>query len=430
MKLETGMWSLGVAIVAGCGSGGSADDCYGTPEGYSPACYEGDYEPPYDDYDDDGGPSQDDEDELEPACRSDLDCPLGYCLSSASEASTCVPLPKIPVCDSTQPLQLAWVAREGRAVGVVGRTDAAQRLLLIAEGDEAPAWLDAEADATPTELPIELRAEESVVGLEEADLDGDGDDDLLVTLSGEVRSRLVSLLQDEAGEYAPVDGLELVGPTGPASLRRDGDGGLEVYLRSFGGYLSRAPSRGDGTFAAPIPSPWGGQEVLDHVVAPLQSASHDDVLALVRENEDASAVVDGLIGGLLVGFGLPGPADRRIFADASRGYVVTVEPAGESAVLLERFFAGVDVDADVSVVKAGNATLLGSAMADFDGDGQGDLVLLRDQPQLHVVYGVSSDDACVATFDLESSFDAVLAPSSGTGRGVVLSGPDGVLAVR
>lgn len=278
MKLRAWMWNLGVvgvAVLPACNGGkGSGDGCHATPEGYSAECYyEDDH---YDDYDGyDGYDGYDDYDQV--ACREDADCSLGFCENPASTLSQCVAYPRIPQCEDERPLDLAWVRlgdARGRAAGVVGRSGEPQRILMTdadVGGSIAPLSIaDAETGATAVELPLQLLDAETPVGLEEADLDADGEVDLLVTLANTDATRVVPLLQEDDGSYTPSDAVLFEGRLGAAKLRRDAEGGHTLYVLGENGQLLQSTSLRGGTFAAVEPSPWSAEWVRDFAVAPVQ----------------------------------------------------------------------------------------------------------------------------------------------------------------
>ncbi len=258
----------------------------------------------------------------------------------------------------------------------------------------------------------------------------DEDLDLLVTLGSADATRVVPLLRQDDGSYTPSDAVRFEGPGGAAKLRRDAEGGHTLYILGEDGQLRQSTGLRDGTFAAVEPSPWSAEWVRDFAVAPVQDASSDDVVLVVQEDDDQLSRIDALIGGERFEYEPVGSWLRQIFIDPRLGYLLTVDDAGGSKVLIERFIAGQSSSLESLVSNRASGPLRSSALADLDGDGQGDIVLLHSEPELHVVFGVTSDAACVQTVEIMTDLDTVLTPSSGTGDGVVVTGPKGVLAIQ
>ena len=430
-EVQTWVWNLGVASLAltACGRGsGSDDSCYYSTDGFRSDCrYDDDYGYDYDpgDYED-----HDDDDPVF-GCRDDGDCPRGYCSNGGSHSSECIDFPTIPACPTERPLEISWVRQgegSGTAAGVIGRSGEPQTILMVDADGVALGLARAESDAELTALPFTPEPDELAIGLESADVDADGDDDLLLALRGESTTRLVSLILEDEGSYR-VEEVRFDALTGPAHLRRDSGGGMTVLVHTDAGQLSQVELDDRGVFGSPTQSPWGQEVVYDFAVAPVQTDATDDVVTLVQNGSGSHSVVDALIGGIRFAFGLRGDRERRIHADPLRGHLVTTKPVEEAA-RLQRFFAGENPSVDEVVVTQGAGTLQSSAMTDLDGDGQGDLVLQHREPFVHVVFAVSSADACVQTVPTSATLDTLLVPSSGTGRGVIVAGDKGVLAIR
>jgi len=153
------------------------------------------------------------------------------------------------------------------------------------------------------------------------------------------------------------------------------------------------------------------------------------LLVSVLTDSDAS-IIEAMLGGVRIALGLTGDPERRVFADPSVGSIVTVDTSRDDLTTVQSALAGDDVVGRMTLVDHGVDPVLEVAMTDMNGDGQGELVLLHGEGRLTVVYSVSSEDACVQTVETGTAFDAMLTPASGTGEGVVLSGPKGVLSAR
>ncbi len=441
MAVKTWMWNLGVvgvvATVGGCKDGKIADACHSTPEGYSAACYEeeDDYED-YENYDDYDYDYDYDQDYDEPECSDDDDCDRGVCEAAETSEAYCAPYPSIPVCSGAPEVGLTWVRQgtgTGSGVGLAGRAGEPQRMLLVGaevDGVEVPVSVaDVEAGAVPQPLPLELAGGETVVGIEQADLDADGDFDLLVTLSSELETRVVPLRSEADGVRVALDPVVFGEPAGAAKLRRLQDGTFSLFVHSATWSLLQADSLEEGGFAEPAPSPWGTEHVVDYAVAPLDGQTFDGLLAAVNTQNSNRSVIEALIDGIRVDLGLAGEPQRRVLADSLAGFVITADTTNYAFTSVESAFAGDDAVRTTRVDHLDNPVQQ-VAMTDMDADGQGELVLLHVDGNLSVVYSASSEDACVEAVLTGADFDTILTPASGTGEGVVLSGSKGLLSVR
>lgn len=369
-------------------------------------------------------------------CYSDDDCRLGVCVDPGDPRSYCESLPIPPPCDDAVALELAWVRQgegAGTAGGVVGRDDEAQRVLLlgvVVDGGTLPVALAAvEADAAAQALPVVLTETEQVIGLEQADLDGDADLDLLVSVRDEASMRIIPLLAQGGGSFEAGTDVVFEEAGGPAKLQRFADGGLQILARLDSGLLYEAASLGDGTFAGPTPSTWATEPIADFAVGPLDVPPSDDLLVARLVPEDGQSSLDALIDGGTVPVGMAGSAARGVFIDASLGSLITVDTSFDDFTYVQAALLGANAS-PTEVLLPQDAAPLASVVTDVDGDGSSDLVLLDQEGQAHVVFQVSRTEACTQSIDVKSAFDAVLAPGSGPEVGVVLSGPDGVLSVR
>ncbi len=286
-----------------------------------------------------------------------------------------------------------------------------------------------EADAAAQAVPVVLSEAEQVIGLEQANLDGDADLDLLVSIRGDAGLRVVPLLRQEDGSYAAGVDVVFEGPGGPAKLRSLADGGLQLLSRLDSGLLFEASSLGDGTFSPPTSVTWAAEPIADFAVGPLDLAESDDVLAAVLGPEEGQSVLDALLDEGELPVGVTGNASRSVFVDAWLGHFIALDPSLDGVIGLETAMLGVNASADDLLVLH-EAAVVSTAVADVDGDGFSDLVSVDEFGQASVVFRVSSAEACTQTLDTRSLFDAALAAGSGSEVGVVLSGPEGVLSVR
>lgn len=369
-------------------------------------------------------------------CYGDEDCRDGVCVDPGKEWSYCEPLPIPPPCGEDVVLELAWVregAGAGTAAGVAGRGDEAQRVVLLGadlEGESLPVALAAvEADAAAQALPVTLTETEQVTGVEQADLDGDTDLDLLVSVRGDAGMRVVPLLAQVDGTFEAGANVVFEAPGGAAKLRRSADGGLQILARLDSGLLFEASSLGDGTFSAAAPSAWATNAIADFAVGPLDLAASDDILAAVLGPEEGQSSLDALVDGGSLPVGVVGGAARDVFIDAWLGHIITVDATAEGSTRVETAMLGVNALPSAVLVPQ-QAAPRAAVVTDVDGDGASDLVLLRETGGVTVVFQVSQAEACTQDIEAESAFDAALIPGSGSEVGVVLSGPQGVLSVR
>lgn len=470
MALKTWLWNLGAAgtavAAAGCGPAvavvGDTDgaETEGTDTVIAPTGEDTDtpttnpnetsydtydtYDTSYDTYDTYNDTYNDteysdsyyDTDDYGVDCYDDDDCRLGVCVDPGDPWSYCEPLPIPPPCGQDVVLELAWVRQgegAGTAAGVAGRGEEAPRVVLLGvgvDGGTLPVALaPVEADAAAQALPVVLTETEQVIGLEQADLDGDADLDLLVSVRDDASMRVVPLLAQADGSFEAGAEVVFEEAGGPAKLQRFADGSSQILTRLDSGLLFEAPSLGDGSFAAPTPSAWASEPIADFAVGLLDIGASDDLLAATLVPEDEQSSLDALIDGGALPIGMTGSAARGVFIDAWLGHLITVDTSFDEFTYVQTAMLGVNASpADVLVQQ--DAAPLASAVTDVDGDGSSDLVLLDQEGQVSVVFQVSRSEACTQAIDTKSAFDAVLAAGSGSEAGVVLSGPDGVLSVR
>ncbi len=368
-------------------------------------------------------------------CDTDDDCKLGECVDAGMPWAYCEPLPIPQECLDAVPIELAWVRQgegAGRVAGVAGRGDEPQQVVLTGadvDGDVAPVALaPVEADAVAQALPITPLETELVTGAEQVDLDGDTDLDLVVSLRDDAAMRVVPLLQQEDGTFVAGADVVFEGPGGPAKLRRFAGGGVDLLARLDSGLLFETSSLGDGTFSVPALSVWATDPIADFAVGQLDLVASDDVLASVL-GEDGQSSLEASIDGGALPVGISGAADRDVFIDARLGHLITVDTSGEGLVQVQTAELGVDASPE-SVLVPRETAPLAAVVSDVNGDGSSDLVLLGEAGQVTVVFQVSTPQACTQEIDAGAALDVALIPGSGSERGVVLSGPDGVLSVR
>ncbi len=464
VALKTWLWNLGAAgtvvAAAGCGPAvalpGDTDgdaDTEGTDTVILPTTpvSETDYNDSYSDsYHDSYYDSYNDSDNYnydtdyygydtddygDPECFGDEDCELGECVDPGEPGSYCDVLPIPQPCATDVQLELAWVRQgegAGTAAGVVGRGEEPRRVLLLGtdiEGEPAAvAVAGVETDAPALALPIVLAKTEQITGLEQADLDGDGGLDLLVSVRDDAGMRVVPLLErvDAPFEVAPAVVFE--GPGGPARLRRLADGGLQILARLDSGLLFEASSLGDGTFSAPTSSGWATDPIAGFAVGPLDLAASDDVLAAVLGPEEGQSSLDALIDGGSLPVGVTGSASREVFIDAWLGHFVTIDTSPGDFTYVQAGMLGVNAPAEQVLVPQDVAPRM-AVVTDVDGDGFSDLVSIHESGQVTVVFQVARAEACIQNLGIKGTFDTALAAGSGSERGVVLSGPSGVLSV-
>lgn len=369
-------------------------------------------------------------------CYGDEDCRLGVCVDPGRPWSYCEPLPIPQPCPEDAALELAWVRQgegAGTAVGVAGRGDEPQSVAIVGaavDGGTIPVAVAAvEAGAALQALPIVLAKAEQVIGLEQADLDGNAELDLVVSVRDDAALRVVPLLRQEDGTFVPGADVVFEGPGGAAKLRRFADGGTQLLARLDSGLLFEASSLGDGSFTAPVPSALATEPIADFAVGPLDLAGTDDILTAVLGPEEGQSSLDASIDGGSLPVGMIGSAARDVFVDAWLGHLITVDTSFDDFTYVEGAMLGVNASAAQVLVPQEGAPLT-AVVSDVDGDGSSDLVSIGQGGQVTVVFQVARAEACVQNLELEGAFDTVLIPGSGSERGVVLSGPDGVLAVR
>ncbi len=469
MALKTWLWNLGAAgtvvAAAGCGPAvalpGDTDgsDTEGTDtvilptdpgtetepfdthnDTYTDTYYDTNNDTYYDTYNDSDNYNYDtdyyDTDYGSVECYGDEDCELGECVDPGEPWSYCEALPIPQPCADEVALELAWVRQgegSGTAVGVAGRGDETQTVVLLGvdvDGGSLPVAVAAvEADAVAQGVPVTLAKSEQVTGLEQADLDGDLDLDLLVSVRDEAGMRVVPLLRQDDGTFLAGADIVFEAPGGPATLRRLADGGLQLLARLDSGLLFEASSLGDGTFAPPASSAWATEPIADFAVGPLDIAASDDVLAAVLGPEEGLSSLEALIDGGDLPVGVEGNATREVFVDAWLGHFITVDTSFDDFTYVQTAMLGVNASPAQVLVQQQTAPRT-AVVTDVDGDGASDLVSIDDAGGVSVVFQVSRTEACTRDLDIKSVFDTALIPGSGSESGVVLSGPDGVLAVR
>jgi hypothetical protein len=387
-----------------------------TSSGYDSYYYDTDY------YDTDYG--------YDPECEGDEDCDLGTCISPGENWAYCEPLPIPTPCGDVPELETAWV-RQGKGAGrAIGMVASDRVVLLDAVVEEVPVPVSVattDADAVPESVPVELQDGESVIGAAGGDLDGDGDIDLILSVQDDARLRAVVLLAGDEGVFAEAASVTFGEPGEPALLRRYEDGTADLLARLDSGQLSEAVGLGDGTFAEPAPATWTMGSVASLATGPLDGGLNEDIAVI--ETVDDFGVIDVQLDAGLLPVGASGSLGRSLHIDAVGGRMITLDEAPEGTSVQSVELAAF-AESESFLVPADDTPLAGSTVTDLDGDGRSDAVLLLDGGGLNVLFGVSTQSACLQPIEIEGSFASLHRAGSGSGSGVVLSGPQGVLVIR
>ena len=441
MALKTWLWNLGTAGVA-VAAGGCTSIVDFPQETEGTQDTEGDTEVADDGYNDDGynddgyydtdyysdeGYYYDTDYYNDGDCDSDDDCELGVCIDPGEPFSYCEPLPIPDVCPEAPAVALSWV-REGEGAGTaVGMPGAGQVVLL--DADAIPVSLSGtEAAAVAETLPVALAMGESVIGAAGADLDGDGNLDVLLSVQDDVRLRVVAMLSLGDGMFAegPTTTFESLGD--PAQIKHYADGSMDILARLDSGLLFEGTSLGDGSFSTPEPSAWAIEPITGFGVGQLDVAENDDVaVGLVGPGDGESTIAVLLDGGELP-VGAVGSANRSLHVDANDRWILALDSTPRGATHIERIFTAVDSDPEPFVVPDGDAAVLETTVTDLDADGHSDVVLLHEDGHLTVIFQVTAD-ACMASIESGAVFESMHRPGTGDDVGLVLSGAAGVLAL-
>ena len=446
MALKTWLWNLGaagmVAAAGGCASvvdfedtdGGEEDTESPDPESPDtdrppnpPDPNDTDY---YDtDYYDSYGYDTDYYD-YDPECYGDEDCEDGRCIDPGQQWSYCEPLPIPEDCGTQTPLELAWV-REGDGAGTtVGLAGADRVVLLDAVADEETLAISVapiQPDGIPQPLPAMILEGESVVGSAGADVDGDGNEDVLLSLQDDARLRVVIMLATGEGTFVEGESITFEERGGPALARRYEDGTADVLVRLDSGLLYEAIGAGDGSFSTPEPSAWTTESIGSLATGPLDLGPNEDVLVLSLGSD---AVIEALVDGGELPVGVPGSDSRSLHVDAFDGWMVTVDDSDTDVTTLQRVRLAALAEAESLLVPNEGIVVLDSTVADINDDGRSDFVQLRDDGLLNVLFSISAGGVCSEVIETAGSFDALHRAGSGSDPGVVLSGPDGVVGIR
>jgi len=320
--------------------------------------------------------------------------PLGDC--APGDAPTLTELP-IELTGDAEVVSLSFVDANGDALDdlLIGRSEGAT--LLLGPGDG------------PT-IPLPALDDSVVLDAASADLDGDGDLDLVIAAA---EDGVVVLLSDGAGGYAPSPpwDYEAAGIASVVTLDFDDDGAQDV---AFGGANSMTVLRGDGT---------GGIAQ----AIPLHDGAADDV-AVVASDTVSVGLVAGTSSGVRFWHGGPNGDDELLLPAPHAGPWRVATPGGHA-------------DAVLGFAAVANWTMVGSAASeevwamhrlvddatagDFDGDGTEDVVLgsgslvvfLRGTggaPGCEQVYGFSDPVDHLALGDLDGDGTPELARASGS----------------
>lgn len=367
----------------------------------------------------------------DPECETDEDCELGVCIEAGKQWAYCEPLPIPGACEGEVEVELTWV-REGEGAGTSAGLASDDRVVLLnATLDEVPVPVSLapiEAGATPVPLPVTLTKGDIIVGAAGADVDADGDEDVLLSVQDDVRLRVVAMLRDgDAFVEGETVAFETQGD--PAQVRQFGDGAFELVSRLDSGLLFVAAGLGDGTFAAPVPSAWATEPLSAFAVGALDASVDDDLAVAVAGPGGQSSIEVQIDGGQLP-IGAPGSDARSLHMDARAGWMITVLETGSASLEFGRLQLGVNVDVDTLLLLDEEGATVASTVSDVDGDGRSDVIALHEDGHLTVVFAASTAGACTQTVETGAVFDTMHRPSSGERQGVVLSGADGVLAVR
>ncbi|MEM6293529.1 MAG: hypothetical protein AAGA54_19810 [Myxococcota bacterium] len=355
-------------------------------------------------------------------CYDDGDCPPGdECVSSGSYRSRCesfIP----PPCSEVAPLSLAHVEYEGgiEPLVVVGRSPGEE--LIVGPRADAPLEAVVVEASTGLERPFSLQAEGYVAAAVAADLDGDGDDDLVVgTQRGDVLV-LESHLQAEDGSFQWFASSSVTSSGWPR-LRavRDADAIVSLYIVQEGRTLV-AQGDGAGGFSGPItPAQRELAAPGDVLVGQFDAGPADDLAAATGgtlwisadETRPYQRGVDGE----------PAFVAADVDGDGLDDLVPVISSSDERSLRVGAVLAGFDggqvsyarIDTDGSGVR-------GFASRDVDGDGTADLIALDAQPnRLIVVRNLAEPDAmCVDRHALKTSYEAVVVRPEAALEGAVL----------
>lgn len=365
-----------------------------------------------------------------PECTDDDDCELGTCEFAGEPWARCEALPIPMWCGDVPELQTAWV-REGEGAGRAAGMPDAERVVLVdavVEEEVVPVSIvSTEAGATPEPLAVELLEGESVVGVAGGDLDGDGEPELLLSVRDDARLRVVVLAEDDQGQLTESAEVVFEEIGDPAQLRRYEDGTADLLVRLDSGALLEATGLGDGTFAEPVPAMWPMTSVASFATGALDNGGNEDLVVL--GSVDGSGVIEVQLDSGLLPVGSTGSLERSLHMDAIGARILAVEET-EGGVAVQSLELGAFVDPDSTLVPPTNSPVIESTVADFDGDGRSDVVLLLEDGRLHVMFGASAQEPCRERIETGGVFESIHRAGSGREAGVVLSGPDGVLAIR
>lgn len=368
----------------------------------------------------------------DPECEDDEDCELGECIDAGKQWSYCEPLPIPGACDGEVEVALTWVQEgdgAGRSAGLAGDDRVVLLDAMLEEVAVPVSIAPIEAGATPEPLPVTLTKGDIIVGAAGADVDGDGDEDVLLSVQDDDRLRVVAMLQEDDATFIEGETVSFETQGDAAQVRRFGDGSLELVTRLDSGLLLVAAGLGDGSFAAPVPSTWATEPLSAFAVGALD-ASVDDDLAVAVAGPGGESSIEVLIDGGQLPVGALGSDARSLHMDARTGWMITILDTGRAPLEFGRLQLGVGVDVNTLLLLDEEGATLGSTVSDIDGDGRSDVVALHEDGHLTVVFAASTGGACTQTIETGAVFDAIHRPSSGERRGVVLSGAEGVLAVR
>ena len=325
-------------------------------------------------------------------------------------------------------MALSWV-REGEGAGAAAGMPSAGRVVLL-DADGVPVSLSTtESGATPQALPVTLETSESVIGATGADLDGDGDFDVLLSVQDDVRLRVVSMLAAVDGSFGEGPSITFEARGDAAQLQRFGDGSVDLLVRLDTGLLFEATSQGDGSFSVPELSAWAAEPITGFGVGRLDNGDDEDLaVALFGPGDGESNLVVLLVSGQLPVIAI-GSATRSLHVDALQSWILTIDRSREGTTEIERIFSSVNATPDPLLVFDGEAAVVGTTVTDLDANGRSDVVLLHDDGHLTVVFQAATGDVCTAPIETGSVPQTMHRPGTGSRVGLVLTGPDGVLAI-